>query len=388
MATTPFRILAADAFYPQAYSGADERLAWYTLGGRANLKKLIEAILLYDEITLPTDDFFVLFVLAKLVGTGFVIQLLESGKLRLVRIQGNISYGTPPVAAGGEPGFYLLARSDLPHSNGSIETDHALHNLAEFFKEQGLSPLLHEQLIEKQTQTIKAIDFLPTIGESVLHDVRSNESIAKWIGIGASQGNNLPSKPGVFQAMNLAAAPDDINNGHAKMLALLYARVEQHLAVISQTPDVSTHLSVARAWDNFAQINPRPLPSIIESFEVAGVPDFAELTLTQPRFFKKLLKISDCSDAAAFRSWFHANCRRSEQDLIRREIIHLLQREPSIQGMRSKLLRFALTTALGYVPVVGGLLGTAASFVDTIGADRLTVSCKPKAFLGRLRMLK
>jgi hypothetical protein len=51
-------------------------------------------------------------------------------------------------------------------------------------------------------------------------------------------------------------------------------------------------------------------------------------------------------------------------------------------------VRFVVTTALGLIPVVGGLVGAAASAADSFAIDAIAERGSPKFFIEELKQLQ
>ena len=113
--------------------------------------------------------------------------------------------------------------------------------------------------------------------------------------------------------------------------------------------------------------------------EINGVPDLSQLILSQGSNMKDLLEAATNKNSMDFRDWFHKNQELNEKEILR-EYLGVLQQVPSIQKLPSKILRFVITSVLGYVPV----LGQAVSFFDSFIIDRLFKGSSPKFFIDDL----
>ena len=95
--------------------------------------------------------------------------------------------------------------------------------------------------------------------------------------------------------------------------------------------------------------------------------------------FPDLLRVLSSRQADEFRQWFQNKKGLSEVEIIT-EYIALLKQVPRIERLPSKILRFAITTAAGFFPVVGNLVDVFDSFI----INRLFRGRSPKFFIDDL----
>src|SRR3989338_844782 len=74
------------------YGDPNERYQRFLKRGHPAFKLLIDGVLLYDEIVIPTQDFMSLTILVGVLGERTVLDLLEAGCLRFLRLKGALSY--------------------------------------------------------------------------------------------------------------------------------------------------------------------------------------------------------------------------------------------------------------------------------------------------------
>src|SRR5438105_2130192 len=86
------QILACDLWVMFTYAGGDERLSGFLERSTPAFKHLAESMILYESVTVPTQDFLTLSALISRLGERPVIDLLESGTLRFLRLNGGLAY--------------------------------------------------------------------------------------------------------------------------------------------------------------------------------------------------------------------------------------------------------------------------------------------------------
>jgi hypothetical protein len=84
------------------------------------------------------------------------------------------------------------------------------------------------------------------------------------------------------------------------------------------------------------------------------------------------------SNAGAFRDWFHSLTAVDETEVLK-EFISLLRQVPLCERLPVKLFRFAVTSLLDFVPIVGQI----AAIFDTFVVDKL-FSSRAKFFMDDL----
>ncbi|WP_155632347.1 hypothetical protein [Burkholderia cepacia] len=78
-----------------------------------------------------------------------------------------------------------------------------------------------------------------------------------------------------------------------------------------------------------------------------------------------------------FKNWLGAVA--PDEDLVSAYVRDITS-EPLIQGVKSKLLRYVLTTGIGCVAPVAGMVAT---FVDTFATEKLLGGWKPNHFVSK-----
>ena len=86
------QLLAAD-MWPIAMSETPEkRIDRFNNQARPAYKRLVEGLLLYDKVVIPTQDFLAVTSLVSVLGERSVIVLFDAGAVRFVRFKGTLAY--------------------------------------------------------------------------------------------------------------------------------------------------------------------------------------------------------------------------------------------------------------------------------------------------------
>jgi hypothetical protein len=97
----------------------------------------------------------------------------------------------------------------------------------------------------------------------------------------------------------------------------------------------------------------------------------------------KIMKLKHSKDGTAFREWFDKNCR-SDSATLARNYIDLLKTIPTVNKLPARVLRFLVTSAVGLVPVVGGVVGAVAPALDSFFVEKWFRGSSPKFFIDEL----
>jgi hypothetical protein len=118
--------------------------------------------------------------------------------------------------------------------------------------------------------------------------------------------------------------------------------------------------------------------------EISGVPDLGVAFARRRLSPRDLLQLRSTKHCQAFRDWFaEGNPADGKEDIVRRYVDSL--GKPSwIENIPTKLLRFAVTTAIG---TAGPLVGAAASAVDSFLLSKWFPGKSPRLFLKRAKVL-
>lgn len=163
------------------------------------------------------------------------------------------------------------------------------------------------------------------------------------------------------------------------------ATLEQRLAdmgaysAITGFLDVEAPLLFGRLCGVVAPLNPNLVEhQFVRVIEIAGVPDFKP---GQRVDVDKLLKVRESPDCREFREWI-AGLEKVSDSEIHEMVSSIRNKMSSLAGSTpGKVVRFAATTGIGLIPVVGPIVGVAAGAIDSFLVDRVLARSGPVAFL-------
>jgi hypothetical protein len=366
------------------YGPLEVRAQTFLSGGRPPMKSLIESMLLFDQIVIPTNDYMPLALLISVLGERTVRQLLDDDALKFARFKNSIAY------AGGGVGIALLS---LYNSDGktpkyfSAPTDEAVRNAvgATIAKDKsGLSRLAFQGTVEFALENADH-----AFANAVYNETGQNLSI-----LSHPFHADLRRLPGVtntdVRGLSGVWGPgqdDDV----FQILRVAQACMESVAAGATECDDVYTADQVSQLYKTGLSRVASRLDygsQYTELREIADLPDIAELALMDKSKLEDILKLRNSSSGFAFRKWFHQNCMGDPVNAAK-EYASVLKEIPKVQSAPIKTIRFLATVAVGAMtlpldPLVGFGAATVASSIDSFLVDRIFKGASPKIFIERL----
>lgn len=371
------RLLAADMWVGLSFAPTQERYNAFLARARPAFTNLLEGIVLQDSLTIPTSDYLTLTSIVDVLGDRAAISLMESGVLQFLRVKGALAYvgngggvvdisfpfkgdGTDASAIGADmPDAVRWALAGLTKKPDTKVTELAIRHSSEIEL-----PKLREQIARATYTDFKQFPFNRAKDPARLPGVTS-----KTVRILGGQ-----------EAMSVT---DDIG----AVLALASANLELHLMSVADVRDSATSTPIGHLLKAHEIRSGHATTAFATLLELAGVPDIAESVLQKQLDLQALVDLRKTGAAEQFRTWFHENCA-GEPTTTAKAYIELLSHVPKLQTKTAKILRFLITTGLGLIPVVGTVLGTAASAVDSFAVDGISQRSSPKFFIEQLKQLE
>lgn len=381
------RLLAADMWSIFNFGEPNERYQKFIKRGRPAFKQLIENILMYREVVIPTQDFLNLALLVGVLGEHSVIDLLETRSMRFLRLKGSIGY------VGNGHGIQAY---EINHPGEVGEplafcgpVDCAVAWALGGLKDKPRDPILPRLVIDS-TEEVEVKSLLDKVRHESYMDILNSPYLRALYSLRNTDMNRLvginPNQVRVY------GGPDGQWTGDEIDIVMLLAGVnlELFLAETAHCMDMSTgspigHLMKAKAERCFS--GTEAVNSFAVLREIAGIPDIGEEVLKGQISIEELLKLSHSSDGGQFRQWFHKNCREDPVTTAR-EYALLLKAVPKIQSIPLKVLRFIFTTVIGMIPGVGQVVGPPVSVIDSFFIDRWLKGDSPKFFIENLSQLQ
>jgi len=378
----PPKRLAADLWAVFNFGNPNDRYQKFLKRGRPPIKQLIESFLLHPEVLVPTEDYLSLSVLVGTLGERAVIEMLDSGRLKFVRLRGSLAY----IGNGGGIQFYEIGDPDKPSPHCAPVNEAiawALGGLNVPVKDPALA-----KLAVRATREVAGTDISDAIRHETYMDVLNSPYLRNRFAI---RNTNMERLAGIGpKGVRIYGGPDEPSSGDEidTVLALGMVNVELRLADVVGASDVATASPVGQMLK--AKVERTAGREIADSFgelrEIADIPDVGEAVLGQHVTVAEVLTLAASRDGAAFQDWFHKNCR-TDALTTAREYARVLKEVPRVQAVPTKILRFLLTTAAGLIPGLGLVMGPAASGIDSFVLDRIARGSSPKYFIERLDQL-
>jgi len=379
-------LLAAGMWSIFNFGDINERYSKFLARGRPMFKSLIESVLLYDRIFIPTQDFLSLTILVGVLGERSVLNLLEADRLRFLRLKGSLAY----IGNGG--GIQALEEIKSPEGKShafSAPVEAAVSWSLSGLAEKPKDPLL-PRLVVKATQEIDIKSFVDEIRHETYMDILNSPYLQDVFAIHDRDMNKLPGiEP---TGVRIYGGPDGNWRGDEIdiLMALSATNVELLLAQSVNCLDASTaspvgHLLKAKAERSFGKSNAEQALVILR--EIAGIPDLGEGILEKQITTDRIVKLAQSRNGTQFREWFHKNCRESSL-AVAREYVALLQETPRIQSFPARVMRFITTTAIGSLPLIGQTIGVVVGVVDSFFIEKWLRGSSPKFFIEDLRQIQ
>lgn len=375
------RLLAANMWAIYNYGDPNKRYQQFLNRGREPFRSMIDGLLLYDQVIVPTQDYMSLAILVGVLGQRSVLELLERRCLRFLRIKGSLAYV-------GNGGGILAFKITSPDGHPRPFCD-SLEQAAKWaligLKDIPIDPVLGKKVVDA-THEIDIGDLDEEVRHETYMDVLNSEILRDQFSIRNTHMNRLagiePNGSRIYGGPDGDWKGDEID----VVLALAATNLELRLADIAECADSSTASPVGHVLKAKAErcLGREKVEGFATLREIAEIPDIAGLVQQEampdrPALLSRLLKLRSSRNAEQFRAWFHANSANNCID-VAKEYVKLLRQVPRVQSLPGRVIRFLVTSAIGLVP----LAGPAASFVDSFFMERLLRGSSPKFFIDDL----
>lgn len=350
------RILAADMWPLLSLDNPNERLKLFLETGGPAFQNLIHSLIIHDEVVIPTQDFLVINVLVGVLGERMLRQCFESGALKLLRVRGSLAY----AGSGGKVHGLCSIHTGGHGEPYSASADEALHWAFSGIKETNETLFLKAEIME----TVKEVeigDLLKNTKKDIDRDLSQNIILDKFKSIDITKGmipDCSPNDIRLYKSPYLKDSFDDVD----LVLHTAHTNIEMALAesVNCNSSSTSTPIkSILQAKEEAIVGHPK----FYNLCEIASIPDLGRGIVEKTIDFERILKIRNSNEASAFRRWFHDIGNDSD---VGKEYIGVLRKEGAVDKLPVKSLRFFLTSLLGVVdPVSGIIAGGADSFLTS-----------------------
>ena len=355
---------------------------------KANLRfsHLFDGLLLYDDVVVPTQDFLSLTILVGLLGQKVVLDLLEGGDLRFVRLKGALAY----VGNGGGLQPYAIRDKGGKPDPSFADTEQAAIWALEGLEQTKIDPAL-PRVVSANTTVIDAAAIADHVRHETYMDVLNSGYLRSLLSI---RNTDMDHLAGIApNEVRCYGGPDDSSKRGDEIdivLDICAANLELRLSERAGCDDASTAAAVGHLLRGKTERTLQgrvPFESLVRLMEINGVPNVAGFVLNEPlqergAALQSIMQVKRSRDGKAFRGWFHANCR-DNPDEVAAHYIEVLKRVPAISQTPARVVRFLVTSVLGLIPA----LGTLSSAVDSFFIERWLRGHSPKFFIEDLKQV-
>ena len=343
-------------------------------------RRLVESLILHPTTIVPTDDYLSLAILADVFGVEAVASLLDSGRVRVVRLRGSIGY------IGGGRGidyFEILDENKNPRPHAA-PVDESVDNIVAALGSRVRDAKAFAALVKSATTEVEVSELTTSIRNATYQDIHNSAELAEIVAEAQGDLNQLRSvAANQVRMYGGLDAPWTGDSGDIVM-AIATAHIEARVADIVGAADISTTTPIGQVlraeWG--VQCSDSAIPQFAELVEIAAVPDVGEAVLSRRASVRDILRLVESKDGEQFQEWFHEHCR-TDTLTTAREYTALLREVAPIQSVSVKVIRFVITSLLGKLPVLGEIAGG----IDAFFLERWLRGNSPKYFIEDLAQL-
>ena len=351
---------------------------------------LVERLLLYDSVVIPTVDFCIVPVLVRWLGQSLYQEMLEAGALRFLRYRGMLAY------AGAGQGIAMI-RTEKGEDENWDGWKEAQTGEATISVQYWLERCLEVHQSERQTLTDLTVNHtqevdLAGFNEKVAHetymDVLSDVELQLYFSL---RSTNLTRLQGIENNQLKVFGPQRVYTYRSEheidtLLGIAAANFELHLGELCEAQDVGFDPMI----EPFLQAKARRVLSASDMqagftriLEVNDLPDVPGAVAAGDAEIGELWDARNGSACREFRQWFHEHVRE-EPGRASAEYVRALSEAHWIDSAPAKALRLVVVTAAGLASLEAGL---AAGLVDSFVLQNIAGQHSPKWLIDELRPL-
>lgn len=341
------------------------------------LRQLIENVLLYDEVILPTDNFLSLNVLAQAFGPEAIAILIDEGILKFVRFTGMLAY------AGAGNGLTIIKLAGSGTSNKPIgpmwlPTGVAAKEI--LCSQPGIRELRAKQIAAKVVHATKEID-LDGIREMLrarTYESATSAELDAALRVHSDNPNTLGIRAdqlrllGNFQDDKIER--DDID----KLMLVARTQLELIGREKANCDDISTLSPIGKVLATRLH----PDTSLQSLSEISDVPDLGTSVMQGATTVTQIVNLRNSKHWREFVIWFHENCGKEPRH-VAKEYVKLLKGTARLDTAFFKTLRLLIATGVG---VLNPPAGVAVAVADSFLLPKIKEP-SPKYFIERLEQL-
>jgi hypothetical protein len=333
---------------------------------------LVNRLVLYDQIVIPTGNLLILPVLRQWLGDRAVRNLLNDEIIVLSRYDQWFSY----IGNGGGLQFFQIALGDTPGAdrhNIATLTYAPLDEAAAEIIRLGVPatadferPSLHRLLMDK-IKPIALGQYAEKLRHETYTDIVNSPTLRSFF---ALRNTNLDRLHGINPDQ---VTVEDVHRPGGvespEIAAVLRIAFENTLLTIASETAGSLQgdlraETVLKAKAERLRLGKPTLDGFLSVANLRGVPDIGAAVVAGTLDFDGLMRIREAPATARLRRWLRQVDPLQAEDVLRAFVDGIGQKS-MIEQLPAKVLRLVTTTALGLIPNIGNVTGTLASFVDS-----------------------
>jgi len=118
--------------------------------------------------------------------------------------------------------------------------------------------------------------------------------------------------------------------------------------------------------------------------EIKGFPDIEMMAQEGRLRLDKILEIRETKEGKEFREWLAGLDSATDDEIIEQLESFKAAAGNFLAGMKGKALRLLITSGVGFVPIVGNVVGTLASALDSFIVEKILPSSGPVSFVNNM----
>jgi hypothetical protein len=356
---------------------------------------LAQQLLLYERVFIPTNDFGIVPALVRWLGAGLLEEMLSSGALGFLRRRQFLGY------VGGGHGIkdFSIGPREPDYSDfnwmqttmfreSPLSLDAQLANQCKQLSTSERSRLLTSILRVTQEVTYEHDFFVERVENDAYQFIQRSPDLIKFVLLKQGVRNLDLRRMGKIGGDQLRVSTRrPIDDGIDLVLRIAEFNLELVMASLvgnaqlSASPDAPSILK-----DKFQQAGApaEQANALVKFAEVTNLPDLKAAVAEKAVTFQQFWELRQHREAEQFRKWVHLKLSADEGSLVR-ELISSLRSQPALSSMKAKVLRFAVTNAVG--PLLGGLVNLGMNIADSFFVERWTAGYSPRFLLDRVDRL-
>lgn len=358
-----------------------------------NLSHLVNQLLVYDEIIIPTKDFGIVPILIKWMGKKGFEEALEKKTLSFIRQPFMLCY------VGNGNGLQMMSMDEGVggkfkwHQEATFGDHDKAIELQLIHRCKSFAPRERDRILglvmnlSNEFKFDENIEFKKLI-EETYEDIKFDSELTSFIA--ANEGGreyraNLKRLKGVNSVQARILGRDGIKDGIDLLLRIAQTNLE---IIHSHTNNCDLNISdggMKFIGNKFRRlgVKPQKSKSLLGLLELNNLPDVGEVVSQGRLTFDEFWEMRNKKNAVKFRDWL-ANAEIDQARDLEKLYVESLGNQHWIDSVPVKIVRFILSNVLGAIePITGFAAGT----LDSFFVDKWIKGYKPKLFIDELSKL-